>query len=496
MPHSEFKRINEERDEEGLPTFVNPRNAAAGSLRQQDPAITASRNLAFFAYAIGSEEGASIHSQEELLKSLEGFKFPVNPHYRVCQTIDEVIETINYWDEKRHELPYDTDGMVIKVNSFDDQEVLGTTAKDPKWATAYKYPPEEVETILKDITINVGRTGVLTPTGELESVFVSGTNVSRVTLHNQDFINEKDIRIGDHVIIHKAAEIIPEVIRVVTEKRTGAEVPFTIPNTCPVCESPAVRREGEAAVRCTNKHCPAIEKEQIIHFASRDAMNIDGLGPSIVENLINNKLITNVVDLYHLTVDQLVTMDRMGKKSAENLVKAIDDSKSRGLDRVLYGLGIRLIGSKAATTIANVVQSIDRFMTITKDELVAVEEIGPTMADSIVEYRQDPAHKEIIEGLTQAGLKMTVDVVEAAGNQMEGEIVVLTGKLEVMGRSEAGKILEAHGAKVTGSVSKKTTLVVAGEDSGSKLTKANELGIRVMNEEEFVELLKELGEIQ
>jgi len=494
MPHSEFKRINEERDEEGLPTFINPRNAAAGSLRQQDPAITNNRNLAFFAYAIGSEVGANIHSQEELLKSLENFKFSVNPHYRVCKTIDEVIEAIDYWGDKRHELPYDTDGMVIKVNNFDDQEVLGSTAKDPKWATAYKYPPEEVETILKDITINVGRTGVLTPIGELESVFVSGTNVSRVTLHNQDFINEKDIRIGDHVIIHKAAEIIPEVIRVVPEKRNGSEIPFTIPNTCPVCESPAVRREGEAAVRCTNKHCPAIEKEQIIHFASRDAMNIDGLGPSIVENLINNKLITNVVDLYHLTVDQLVTMDRMGKKSAENLVKAIDDSKSRGLDRVLYGLGIRLIGSKAATTIANVVQSIDRFITITKDELVAVEEIGPTMADSIVEYRQDPAHKEIIEGLTQAGLKMTVDVVEAVGNQMEGEIVVLTGKLEVMGRTEAGKILEAHGAKVTGSVSKKTTLVIAGEDSGSKLTKANELGIRVINEEEFVELLKELGE--
>ncbi|MDU2570450.1 MAG: NAD-dependent DNA ligase LigA, partial [Veillonella sp.] len=450
MPHSEFKRINEERDEEGLPTFVNPRNAAAGSLRQQDPAITASRNLAFFAYAIGSEVGANIHSQEELLQILETFKFSVNPHYRVCKTIDEVIEAINYWGEKRHELPYDTDGMVIKVNSFDDQEVLGSTAKDPKWATAYKYPPEEVETV---------------------------TNVSRVTLHNQDFINEKDIRIGDHVIIHKAAEIIPEVIRVVPEKRTGSEVPFTIPNTCPVCEFPAVRREGEAAVRCTNKHCPAIEKEQIIHFASRDAMNIDGLGPSIVENLINNKLITNVVDLYHLTVEQLVTMDRMGKKSAENLVKAIADSKSRGLDRVLYGLGIRLIGSKAAGTIASVVKSMERFMTITKEELVAVEEIGRTMADSIVEYRQDPAHVEIIEGLTEAGLKMTVDVVEAAGNQMEGEIVVLTGKLEIMGRSEAGKILEAHGAKVTGSVSKKTTLVIAGEDSGSKLTKANELGI-------------------
>lgn len=494
MPHSEFKRINEERDEEGLPTFVNPRNAAAGSLRQQDPAITASRNLAFFAYAIGSESGANIHTQEELLHTLENFHFSVNPHYRVCNIVDEVIEAINYWGEKRHELPYDTDGMVIKVNDFNDQEMLGSTAKDPKWATAYKYPPEEVETVVKDITINVGRTGVLTPTGELEPVFVSGTNVSRVTLHNQDFITEKDIRIGDHVLIHKAAEIIPEVIRVLPEKRTGSEVPFTIPNRCPVCESPAVRREGEAAIRCTNKHCPAIEKEQIIHFASRDAMNIDGLGPSIVENLINEKLITNVVDLYHLTTESIMGMDRMGKKSADNLVKAIADSKSRGLDRVLFGLGIRLIGSKAAGTIANVVKSMDRFLTISKDELVAVEEIGPTMADSIIEYREDPQHIKIINGLIEAGLKMDVDVQEAAGNEMEGEIVVLTGKLEVMGRSEAGKLLEKHGAKVTGSVSKKTTLVVAGEDSGSKLTKANELGIRVINEDEFIELLKDLGE--
>lgn len=490
MPHSEFKRINEERDEEGLPTFVNPRNAAAGSLRQQDPAITANRNLAFFAYAIGSEAGANIHTQQELLHRLEDFHFSVNPHYRLCHTVDEIIEAIDYWNTKRHELPYDTDGMVIKVNDFDDQEILGSTAKDPKWATAFKYAPEEVETMIKDITINVGRTGVLTPTGELEPVFVSGTNVKRVTLHNQDFITEKDIRIGDHVVIHKAAEIIPEVIRVLTDKRTGTEEPFVIPSTCPVCESPTVRRDGEAAIRCTNAYCPAIEKEQIIHFASRDAMNIDGLGPSIVENLISYKLIKNVVDLYHLTVDDLVIMERMGKKSAENLVKAIADSKTRGLDRVLFGLGIRLIGSKAASTIASVVGSMDRFLTITKEELIAVEEIGPTMADSIVDYRNNPQHIAIINGLMQAGLTMTVNVADEIGNEMDGEIVVLTGKLESMGRSEASKILESHGAKVTGSVSKKTTFVVAGEDSGSKLAKANELGIRVINEEELLALIK------
>lgn len=491
MPHKEFQRINEEREEEGLPTLVNCRNAAAGSLRQQDPAITASRNLAFFAYAIGSVEGNTIHSQEQLLKTLDTMHFLVNPNYKVCHTIDEVIEMIHEWDDKRHSLPYDTDGMVIKVNDFDDQHTLGTTVKDPKWATAFKYAPEEVETILRDITINVGRTGVLTPTGELDPVFVSGTNVSRVTLHNADFIADKDIRIGDHVLIHKAAEIIPEVIRVLPEKRTGTEVSFTMPTECPVCHSPALRRDGEAAVRCTNAHCPAVEKEQIIHFASRNAMNIDGLGPNIVESLIQHHLIENIVDLYHLTEEQLVTMDRMGKKSAKNLVNAIQDSKSRGLDRVLFGLGIRLIGAKAANTIASIVGSMERFLTITYDELVSIEEIGPTMADSIIAYRQDEHHRAVIQGLMDAGVVMTMAQPETpTTNDLAGEVIVLTGKLESMGRSEAGKLLEAHGAKVTGSVSKKTTILIAGEDSGGKLTKAQELGIRIMNEAEFLAMVR------
>ena len=313
--------------------------------------------------------------------------------------------------------------------------------------------------------------------------------MSRVTLHNEDFIKEKDIRIGDYVLIHKAAEIIPEVIRVLPEKRTGSEVPYTMPTECPVCHFSALRNEGESAIRCSNLHCPAVEKESIIHFASRDAMNIDGLGPSIVENLITNNLITNVVDLYHLSVESLMTMDRMGKKSAENLVAAITASKSRGLNRILFGLGIRLIGSKAATTIANVVGSMERFLTISKEELLSVEEIGPTMADSIVEYRRKQENLDIIKGLELAGLMMTMEKTVLVGNEMEGQIVVLTGKLETMSRSEAGKLLEAHGAKVTSSVSKKTTLVVAGEDSGSKLTKANELGVSVMTEEEFIELV-------
>lgn len=492
MPHKAFKRINIARDEEGLSPFINPRNAAAGSLRQQDPAITADRELAFFAYAIGESDGATISSQQELLKTLHHYKFSVNTNYRVCKNIDEVLDMIHEWSDKRHTLPYDTDGIVIKVNSFKDQEILGATIKDPKWATAYKYPPEEIETVLKSISINIGRTGVLTPTGELEPVFISGTNVSRVTLHNIDFIKEKDIRIGDHVLVHKAAEIIPEIIRVVPEKRTGQEILFTMPTHCPVCHSQTIRKDGEAAVRCSNAHCPAVEKESIIHFASRDAMNIDGLGPSIVDSLIKNHLVETVVDLYHLTTEELITMERFGQKSAENLINAIAASKNRGLDKVLFGLGIRFIGAKAANTIATYVHSIDKLLTISKDDLIAVEEIGPTMAESIINYRNDDYHRHIIEGLRQAGVALTMHTPQASSEELKGETIVLTGKLTTMGRSEAAKLLEAHGAKVTNSVSKKTTLVIAGEDSGSKLSKAQELGIRIIEEDEFIQLTNQL----
>lgn len=490
MPHKEFKRINEERDEAGEPTFVNPRNAAAGSLRQLDPAVTAARNLDFFAYAVGQSEGFDVGSQAALLARLESYKFHVNPHYKVCDTIDEVVAQIQYWDTARHELPYDTDGMVIKVNSFADQEALGATVKDPRWATAYKYPPEEAETIVRDITINLGRTGVLTPTAELEPVFISGTNVSRATLHNEDFIRDKDIRIGDHVLIHKAAEIIPEVIKVLPERRTGAERVFHMPTQCPVCDSPVVRREGEVAVRCSNRHCPAVEKEQIIHYASRDAMNIEGLGPALVESLVTNRLIGDVADLYTLTEERLVTLERMGKKSAQNLLKAIEQSKTRGLGRLLFALGIRLIGAKAGATIAAQYPSMEALRAASTEELTAIPEIGPTMAQALCDYFTDSHNTELINRLQQAGVVMTEAKTEAAGDELAGEIIVLTGKLASMGRTEAGQLLAAHGAKITGSVSKKTTLVIAGEDSGSKLTKANELGIRVINEDEFLALIK------
>lgn len=490
MPHKDFERINAERDEDGLPSFVNPRNAAAGSLRQQDPAITADRNLDFFAYAIGATQGSTIDSQEALLKQLGTYHFHVNPHYKVCHTIEEVLAHIADWEQKRHDLPYDTDGMVIKVNDFTDQDQLGATVKDPRWAIAYKYPPEEKETIVKDITVSIGRTGVLTPTAELEPVFVSGTSVSRATLHNQDFIDEKDIRIGDHVLVHKAAEIIPEIIKVLPEKRTGQEQPFTLPETCPVCGWDTVRKEGEVALRCSNPHCPAIEREAIIHFASRNAMNIDGLGPSIVDLLLREGKIETAADLYYLKEEDVASLERMGKKSASNLIKAITLSKTAGLGRLLFALGIRLIGAKAGETIARHVGSMDRLLTMTVDDLAAVDEIGPTMAQSVVAYFEQANHLALLARLKEAGVLMVEEKEEPLGQELAGQTIVLTGKLSSMGRTEAGQLLAAHGAKVTGSVSKRTSLVIAGEDSGSKLTKAQELGIRVLNEAEFMELVE------
>lgn len=490
MPHKDFERINAERDEDGLPSFVNPRNAAAGSLRQQDPAITADRNLDFFAYAIGATQGSTIDSQEALLKQLGTYHFHVNPHYKVCHTIEEVLAHIADWEQKRHDLPYDTDGMVIKVNDFTDQDQLGATVKDPRWAIAYKYPPEEKETMIKDITVSIGRTGVLTPTAELEPVFVSGTSVARATLHNQDFIDEKDIRIGDHVLVHKAAEIIPEIIKVLPEKRTGQEQPFTLPETCPVCGWDTVRKEGEVALRCSNPHCPAIEREAIIHFASRNAMNIDGLGPSIVELLLREGKIETAADLYYLKEEDVASLERMGKKSASNLIKAITLSKTAGLGRLLFALGIRLIGAKAGETIARHVGSMDRLLTMTVDDLAAVDEIGPTMAQSVVAYLEEANHLALLARLKEAGVLMLEEKEEPLGQELAGQTIVLTGKLSSMGRTEAGQLLAAHGAKVTGSVSKKTSLVIAGEDSGSKLTKAQELGIRVLNEAEFMELVE------
>lgn len=490
MPRNEFYCINEEREEEGLPPFANPRNAAAGSLRQQDPAITASRNLSFFAYAVGESTDFHVRNQAELLKALTDYHFHVNPNYKLCRSIDEVVAHIEEWDERRHHLDYDTDGMVIKVNDFEDQATLGATVKDPKWATAYKFPPEEIETVVESIEISVGRTGVLTPTANLTPVFVSGTSVSRASLHNKDYIIEKDIRVGDHVLVHKAAEIIPEVVRVLTEKRTGTEEPFTMPTHCPSCGEAVARMEGEVAIRCVNPYCPAIVSEGITHFVSRNAMNIDGLGPNIILTLLKEGIIRDYVDLYYVQVEQIASLKGFGKKSAEKLVGSIQASKTQGLGRLLFGMGIRLIGAKAANTLASHFTTMESLMSASEEELGAIDEIGPTMAKSVVDFFAIEENQHIVHRLGEAGVSLKEVVSAPKSSEMEGQIVVLTGKLELMGRDEATAILTQHGAKVTGSVSKKTTLVIAGADAGSKLTKAEALGVPVMTEEEFVKLME------
>lgn len=490
MPHKEFARINQEREENGLPAFANPRNAAAGSLRQLDPSITAERKLDFFAYAIGESEGFLVKTQLELLQTLEMFHFRVNPHYTLCKNIEEAWQIIQLWADKRHELSYDTDGMVLKVNDFADQEQLGNTIKDPKWATAFKFPPEEVETIVKSIDVNVGRTGVVTPIANLKPVFVSGTKVSRATLHNADFIAEKNLKIGDHVLVHKAAEIIPEIIRVLPDKRTGNEKDFHMPEYCPSCNQKLVQIENEVALRCLNRHCPAILVEGITHFVSRKAMNIDGLGPNTIKALINANLIKDYADLYYLKREELISLERMGEKSADNLLNAIEKSKSNGLGRVLFALGIRLIGSKAAKTVAEHFTNIDALEKASLEELMEIDEIGLSMATSIKEFLNDEFNLKLIDKLKIAGVNLCEEISQPINDKLKGEVIVLTGKLSNISRDEASKILQDYGAKVTGSVSKKTTMVIAGEDSGSKLAKANDLGIRVLNEAEFLELLK------
>lgn len=489
LPKTEFVRINEEREAEGMPVFANPRNAAAGSLRQLDPAVTASRRLDFFAYALGSATEVFCNTQEELLAALKKFRFKVNPNYKLCHTMQEGMDYIKDWDGKRHDLSYDTDGMVIKVNDFHEQEVLGQTAKDPKWATAYKFAPEEVETVIESIDVQVGRTGVLTPAANLQPVFVSGTSVSRATLHNADYIREKDIRIGDYVMIHKAAEIIPEVIRVVKEKRTGNEVEFHMPTHCPSCDSLVVKEAGEVALRCLNPHCPEKIEAGIVHFASRNAMHIEGLGPNTVLALLKKGFIKNASDLYYLQKEDLLTMELMGEKSADNLLQAIEVSKTRGLSRLLFALGIRHVGSKTAALIARRYTTMEALEKASVEELAEIESVGPNMAESVHMYLHDAENMAYILRLKEAGVLMEEEQVAPIGDILSGEIVVLTGKLERLGRTEAKELLEAQGAKVTGSVSKKTTILVAGEDSGSKLTKAQELGIRIINEQELLALL-------
>ncbi|WP_377891709.1 NAD-dependent DNA ligase LigA [Alkalihalobacillus sp. R86527] len=494
MPKPSFMKLNEDREKNEQDVFANPRNAAAGSLRQLDPKIAASRNLSIFVYGVGTVDGEEIDSHSDGLDYLSKLGFKTNPEWKRCDSIDSVIDYISGWSERRPDLSYEIDGIVVKVDSLEHQEELGFTAKSPRWAIAYKFPAEEVVTRLLDIELNVGRTGVVTPTARLEPVLVAGTTVQRASLHNEDLIKEKDIKIGDYVVVKKAGDIIPEVVSVLEERRTGEEQGFAMPETCPECESDLVRLEEEVALRCINPKCPAQLREGLIHFVSRNAMNIDGLGERVITQLFREELIHDVADIYQLTHEQLIELERMGEKSVSNLLEAIAVSKDNSLEKLLFGLGIRHVGSKAAKTLAQQFGTMDSLMAATIDDLEAINEVGQKMADSVVRYFQNEEVHDLVEELKEAGVNMTYKgpkpvAVEDIDSMFAGKTVVLTGKLEKMSRGEAKKKLEELGAKVTGSVSKSTDLLIAGEDAGSKLEKAESLGIEVWDENKFVEEL-------
>lgn len=491
LPKKEFERINKKREEQGEQLFANPRNAAAGSLRQLDPKVAAERALDIFIYGIGSVDGLVLQSHSEGLDYLDKLGFKVNKERRLFKGIDEVIEFINSWTKKRAALPYEIDGMVIKVDSYRVQDELGFTAKSPRWAIAYKFPAEEVVTVLKDIEVNVGRTGVVTPTALLKPVALAGTIVKRASLHNEDIIREKGIMLGDHVIVKKAGDIIPEVVAVLPERRTGEETEYQMPTECPACESQLVRLEGEVALRCINPKCPAQIVEGIIHFVSRDAMNIEGLGEKVVIQLYDEGLIKSVADLYTLESDKLLNLERMGEKSVQNLLEAVEASKENSLERLLFGLGIKLVGAKAAKVLAKEYITIENLMQASEEELMSIDEIGPKMANSIVTFFKQSEVGETIKRLAEAGVNMEYKGSRATDMQQGdslfyGKTVVLTGTLEQLNRNEAAEKLEAVGAKVTGSVTKNTDILIAGEKAGSKLTKAQSLGITILTEEEFL----------
>lgn len=489
MPRQAFMRLNEQRAERGESEFANPRNAAAGSLRQLDPQVTASRSLSFFAYYLVGEGAQPKHSESLALLARYGFK--VSENYKVVENIDEAIKYIGDFNELRQGLSYDTDGAVIKVNDVYQQRILGATGKDPRWATAYKYPPEQAETTLEDIDWRVGRTGVLTPTAVLTPVKLSGSVISRATLHNEDFIRAKDIRIGDRVVINKAGEIIPEVLRVVAEKRTGDEKEVEIPSVCPECGWRVERQGEEAAIRCTNPHCPALGREGLIHFVSRDAMNIDGCGPSVINALLDAGLVRDAADLYSLRKEDLLKLERMGEKSADNLLTALAESKKNELDKLLFALGIRHVGAKVARILATEFGSMEKLQQAQPEELAQIRDIGDKIAESAVTWLNVPANIDLVERLAAAGLTMTfTPPASQEDNPFFGKTLVFTGTMPTLGRAEAKTMAQDVGAKVSGSVSKKTDYVIAGAEAGSKLEKAQQLGVTVIDEAEFLHLLK------
>ncbi|MGB9661098.1 MAG: NAD-dependent DNA ligase LigA [Moorellaceae bacterium] len=493
MPKAAFARLNREREEAGEPTFANPRNAAAGSLRQLDPRVTASRTLGLFVYEVlYTTDAPRPATHREALDYLAELGLPVNPYRRYCRNIEEVLQELAQWNlERRTALPYQIDGLVIKVNDLSLQRSLGATAKSPRWALAYKFPAEQAITRVRDIMVRVGRTGVLTPTAVLEPVRLAGSTVSRATLHNEDIIREKDVRLGDTVVIQKAGDVIPEVVKVLPERRTGEEKEFHMPEKCPACGAKVIREPGEAAHRCTGGlACPAQVKERIIHFASRPAMDIQGLGPAIVSQLLEAGLIRDAGDLYYLKVEDLLPLERFGRQSAQNLIAAIEASKERGLERLLFALGIRHVGERAARVLATHFRSLDRLQQASLEELTSLADIGPKIAESLRAFFAEPLNLQVLEKLRRAGVKTEVGLEPGTPGPLAGKTFVLTGTLPHLTRQQATDLILRAGGKVAGSVSRRTDYVVVGENPGSKYDKARELGITMLDEEEFLKLVR------
>ncbi len=493
MPGREFRKLNEERRLSGDALFANPRNAAAGSLRQMDPKITAARQLDIFAYGIGDVSGVTLTTQMEVLDFLGKSGFRVNPNVRLCQNIDEVMDYAKSWNEKREDIDYDIDGVVVKVNSLEQQARLGATARTPRWATAYKFPAKQGTTVVKDIIVQVGRTGALTPVALLEPVELAGSVVARATLHNEDIIRSKDIRIGDTVVVEKGGDIIPEVVKVITDRRTGNEREFRMPTTCPECGSDVIRAEGEVASRCAGEACPAQIREGIIFFASRNAMDIEGMGPQLVSQLLQSGLIRGFDDIYSLRFEDLVELERMGEKSAQNLLDAIRDSKRHPLHRLINALGIRHVGERTARDLAVHFGSMGKLSEATYDELMSIPEVGPKVAESVVTFFKNTRNVEALRALQAQGVNMVEDTRTLSSqktNYFTGKTVVFTGALERFTRKEGEDAILASGGKASGSVGKNTDYVIAGKDPGSKYNKAKSLGVTVLTEEEFERMLK------
>ena len=496
MSKRSFEQLNQRQEEAGLAPFANPRNAAAGSLRQLDAKVTKERQLSSFIYQIAHYDRLSVTTQEENLHQLKELGFAVDVHDRLCHSIAEIEDYITEMQEKRHQLSYDIDGIVIKVNSLDTQAHLGTTIKVPRWAIAYKFPPEEVTTVLREIEWTVGRTGVVTPTAIMDPVFVAGTTVSRASLHNPDYIQEKDLRLGDTVYLHKAGDIIPEISRVDLSKRPKEATPYVIPTTCPSCHEPLTHLKEEVALRCMNPLCPAQAKELMKHFVSRNAMDVRGVGESILDQLFQKGMIHTMDDLYRLTEADLLQLDKVKEKKAQNILTSIEESKHRSLEHLIFGLGIRHIGYKVAKMLAQTFKTMEHLQQVTKEELLALDGFGEIMADSLLHYFAQKEAQELIEHLKALGVSMEYHAPHVEETTVDtalfaGQTIVLTGKLSHFTRDELKEKLEQWGAKVTGSVSQKTDLVIAGEKAGSKKTKAESLGVPIWSEEELLEKIKE-----